>query len=137
GGAGRRPAGGRGPRSGGRVVPAGSLEALRVPGRQGRPFGPGDLPGSLDVALVSETLARRHLPAGDALGARIRVGERWRTIVGVVGTVRYVDVTDPGVAIYLPLTQDPERDVAVAVRTTGDPLQIVAQVRDTLRPALP
>lgn len=131
------PSDGRAPASVTQVVSAAYLGALRIPVQQGRAFDPGDVPGSLDVALVSETLARRHFPGGDALGARIRVGERWRTIVGVVGTVRYVDVTDPGVAIYLPLAQDPERDVAVAVRTAGDPLQIAAQVRETLRAVLP
>ena len=55
----------------------------------------------------------------------------------MVGTVRYLEVTDPGVAIYLPLAQDPQRNVAVAVRTAAEPLRIAAQVRETLRAALP
>jgi len=131
------PSDGRAPASVVQVVSAGYLGALRIPVQQGRSFAPGDIPGSLDVALVSEAFVQRHFPGGDALGARIRVGERWRTIVGVVGTVRNVEVTDPGVAIYLPLAQDPERDVAVAVRTAGDPRRIAAEVRETLRATLP
>ena len=134
---GRPVAEGRAPHSVVQVVSGGYLDAMRIPLQQGRSFGPADVPGSVDVALVSEVLAQRHFPGGDALGTRIRVGDRWRTIVGVVGTVRYTEITEPGVAIYLPMAQDPQRDIAVAVRTAGEPLQAAAQVRETLRTALP
>ncbi len=135
---GRAPApDGRGPHGVLQVVSDGYLAALRIPLQQGRSFGPADGPGSLDVALVSEPLVQRHFPRGNALGARIRVGQRWRTIVGVVGAVKHTEIADPGVAIYLPMAQDPEREVALALRTRGEPLLTAGPVREALHAALP
>jgi len=128
---------GRRPQAGLHVISEGYLAAMRIPLRQGRGFQPLDGAGSLDVALISEPLARRHFPEGNALGSRIRVGQSWPTIVGVVGAVKHTEFTDSGAAIYLPLAQAALRDVAFAVRTTGDPLLVSGQVREALRKGLP
>jgi predicted permease len=60
---------------------------LGVPLRAGRSFD-GDT--SARQVVVSETFARRFLPRGRAVGARIRLSpdEPWSTIVGVAGDVR-------------------------------------------------
>ena len=115
----------------------GYLDTMRIPLREGRGFTAADGVGALDVALVSEPFARRHFPSGDALGKRIRVGKRWRTVVGVTGAVKHVDLADPGLAIYLPLAQDGAREVAFAVRTAGDPERWVAPVQKTLHALAP
>ncbi|HVP62068.1 MAG TPA: ABC transporter permease [Myxococcaceae bacterium] len=128
---------GRSPHAVLQVISEAYLSALRIPLHQGRSFGPSDAPGSLDVALVSEPFVQRHFPEGNVLGARVRIGQRWRTIVGVVGAVRHTEIADPGVAIYLPMPQDPEREVALAVRTAGEPLSTAGPVREALHAALP
>jgi hypothetical protein len=110
---------------------------LRIPLRAGRGFTSADRSGTLDVALVSEPLARRYFPTGDVLGKRIRIGKRWRTVVGVTGPVRHTDVGDAGLAIYLPLAQDVERDVAFVLRAAGDPEALARPVEKALHALAP
>jgi predicted permease len=65
--------------------------------RHGREFTPADLSASAPVAIVSETLAARLWPHGQALGQPVRsieptpngpVAGRWRTVVGIAADVR-------------------------------------------------
>ncbi len=65
------------------------LPLLKVPLRQGRMFGAQDA-GNGQVAIVNEALARRFDPPGRAVGQRIRVGETWREVIGVVGSITEV-----------------------------------------------
>lgn len=73
----------------------GYFRALDIPLLRGRLFDATDTPEGRHVALVNETLARRLFPGADALGRRLRVtgmdayGNRWLTIVGVVGEARH------------------------------------------------
>jgi predicted permease len=70
------------------------FETLGVPLRAGRFFtGNDDVPGGERVVIVSEMLARRLWPNGDAVGRRLKWGVEsspapWMTIVGVVGDVK-------------------------------------------------
>jgi hypothetical protein len=96
------------------AVGDGYFETLGIALRRGRAFAGGDRLGSEPVAVVSETLARRLWPAGDAVGHRIRAVEPqqpgtppapWRTVVGVVADVRQTygdgDMRD----VYVPYFQ--------------------------------
>jgi predicted permease len=64
------------------------FRTLRIPLRRGRTFDASDVENGPPVTVVSEALARRYWPGGDALGARIRLGGQIVTVVGVVGDVR-------------------------------------------------
>jgi predicted permease len=62
---------------------------------EGRAFGPDDLDTRQPVAIVNAAFAAKHFPAESAVGRRFRTvagnGQQpgpWRTIVGVVTTVR-------------------------------------------------
>jgi hypothetical protein len=50
------------------------FRTLGIPLRAGRTFGPQDRPDGPPVVIVSEGLARRHWPGGDAVGGRLRFG---------------------------------------------------------------
>jgi predicted permease len=101
-------------RAGGISVGGGYFETLRIPLRRGRDFTAADVSGAADVAIVSETLARRLWPDGGALGRRIRSIEPtpagpargpWRTVVGVAADVRQA-YGDPEVGdVYVPLSR--------------------------------
>jgi putative ABC transport system permease protein len=111
------------------------FRALRVPLLKGRFISAQDGPEAPLVVNLSEGLARQIWPHEDAVGKRLRFGPPenggpWRTVVGVVGGVRptpwqkAVDLT-----AYFPLAQAPQASMGVVVRTSGDPLALVAAVR--------
>jgi putative ABC transport system permease protein len=107
--------------------------ALRIPVSAGRTFTPTDREGSPLVVVVSRTFARRYLarePAA-AVGRRLSFGaDDLRTVVGVVGDVRYSGLAEPAdPVVYFPFDQDPFLGMEMFVRTAGDPMQVVPAVR--------
>jgi predicted permease len=127
------------PDVGHRAASPGYFGALRIPVLDGRGLADSDTPESLKVALVNHALASRFFPRGGAVGARIRIGRNpkapWCTIVGVVGDVRHTGPeTEPGPEVFLPVTQDVDRnDMSLAVRAEGDPEALAGAIRDTAR----
>jgi predicted permease len=118
-------------------VTADYLRAMDMRVVAGRGFSAEDRQGAPRVALVSETLARRHWPGASAVGRRIRtsafVGGDSAvtvTIVGVVGDVRF-DAPDapPKAELYLPHAQAPARAVQLVVRTDAAAETVVPALR--------
>ncbi len=108
-----------------RIAGGDYFQAMRVPLRRGRYFNEQDTPGKPRVAIVDEYMADQLWPGQDAIGKRFRPGgidaaDRWITVVGVVGRVKqYTLDADSRIALYLPHTQSPRRDMSVAVRGRG------------------
>jgi hypothetical protein len=76
-----------------RVASGGYFAAMTVPLQSGRTFQESDGPDSPHVAVISQSLARKHWPNGDAIGKQIQFGNmdgdlRLLNVVGVVGDVR-------------------------------------------------
>ena len=128
-------------------VPAdpGYLAAMSIPVLQGRDFQDSDNYDAPPVALVSTALAREKWPGQNPLGRRIEFGNmdgdlRPRTVVGVVGDVRYQDLesqADP--AIYVPVAQRPNTiDIySIALRTSLDPSSVAPTARRIARDLMP
>jgi ABC-type antimicrobial peptide transport system permease subunit len=107
------------------AVSEGYFDLLGIRIQQGRGFSAADREGAEPVAIISETLARRLWPQGNAIGQRIRPAEQsdrnvrsvWRTIVGVARDARQthmdIDLND----IYLPFMQAPSRYAPLYFRT--------------------
>ena len=108
------------------------FRAMQIPLIAGRVFSSDDAETSPKVAVVNETLARGFFPKG-AIGRRImlgapRSGYPWLTIVGVVGDVKTAGLEEATLPqFYQPLTQDASPFLALAIRTTGDPLKMTRQ----------
>jgi putative ABC transport system permease protein len=121
------------------AVTPGYFEAMGVPLRRGRLFTPADRTDSLPVMLVSETTARTLFPGRDPIGERVRIGGHetgpWRTIVGVVGDVRHVDVAVRATPqMYLPQSQMTDAFVTLVARTTNDdPTTLTEPIRRVVR----
>ncbi len=106
----------------------GDLHLVGAALREGRTLDARDDDRSMDVALVSEALAKRHWPGRSAVGTRIRLGglgeaTRERIVVGVVSDVLMGDplARDRSTqAVYIPLRQTGARDVQVVFRHRGD-----------------
>ena len=98
------------------------------------------------VAVVNEAFAQREFGSVDAaIGRRVvtlgAAGEQDVQVVGVVRDVRFQSLDQPATPeIYRPLTQTFMFPMAFTVRTSGDPSQIAAAVRQAafnINPAIP
>jgi predicted permease len=111
------------------------FRTLRIPLRQGRTFDAQDRAGAPPTVVISESMARRYWPRGEALGTRIRMGpdptSPLMEVVGIVGDVRNDPARpDAEPMAYRSSRQIPAPIVRVLLRTQGDPL---AQVRSVDR----
>lgn len=124
-------------------VSPGYFSTLGIALHRGRDFSTADRDSTRPVIVVDEALARRYWPDGNGIGKRLQLtgGTTWRTIVGVVSSVRDEDAaTEPRPHTYFPLSQSPGTRLALAVRTQGDSRAVVSAIRDVisrLEPAIP
>jgi putative ABC transport system permease protein len=109
----------------------------------GRNFTPSDRAGTQRVAIVNETAVKNYWPNG-AIGKRFRYGSSaeaadstqnpWITVVGVVADMRRTGVDKPvRDEAFLPLAQSASSRQLLVIRTKGDPLSFVPQVRRVVR----
>jgi predicted permease len=110
------------------AVTPGWFPTFGVKPLQGRLLGPGDIGGTLPVAVVTRGFAREHFGDGSPLGRRLRIGgqestEPWLTVVGVVPDVWY-DGTDNDhalrVTVFTPIAQGDYRFLSLAVAAKGN-----------------
>jgi putative ABC transport system permease protein len=110
------------------------FRTLRIALERGRDFTNADKETSPPVAIVSERLAQRFWPRGDALSHRVRLGDdrshgSWLTIVGVAADVVHNSFDrEPRFTLYVPLAQFPIPDMHLAVRTTVNTNTMIAAV---------
>ena len=122
-----------------RVVGADLFSALRIPIRRGRGFHEHDLPDSLPVAIVNETMARRYWPGESPIGKQFRLAGPpsmfpWLTVVGVAGDVRYGEVeAAPEPTIYQSLAQTRGPSLSVVVRSDDNPMRTLDLIRSQIR----
>jgi putative ABC transport system permease protein len=109
---------------------------------RGRTFTVRDHRGSQPVIIVSESVARRLWPDGDAIGRRMALNERpepgeWLTVVGVVEDIRQQGFASKAAhAVYQPYQQVTNRFfvgyMTFLVRTTGEPAVAAPMMRAAL-----
>ncbi len=104
--------------------------------QQGRDFARSDVPGAPLVAIVTESMARRYWPKGNALGSVIVVDKLQRRVVGVVRDYAYHNpqMTDPVLVVFVPLLQGPSGYgyVLIAVRSRTAAGAVTAQLRQAV-----
>jgi predicted permease len=114
-----------------RVTP-GYLQMMGIQSVSGRTLSSSDARSTPRVAVINETMARRHWAGADPIGKRFKEVWRpdWITVVGVVRDVKY---DGPAGAvneeIYLPFEQQPARDMSVVIRTSLDPVTVARSMR--------
>jgi len=115
------------------------FRTLQIALRAGREFTSTDTATAPSVAIVSQRLAERFWPHGDAIGKRVTVGHEnsfapWMTIVGVAAnTVQSAFDREPRFVVYVPYAQEPMPDMHLAVRAYGDPNLLVRAVESEVR----
>lgn len=121
-----------------RNVSPGFFAALGVPLLAGRDFNDDDRKGRELVAIVSESLARRMFPNGDAVNRHVWwtdpvMGGDRRRIVGVVADLDDENVVaGPVLTVYNAFAQLPFAD-RLFVHTSGDPYALVVPVTRIIR----
>jgi putative ABC transport system permease protein len=137
------------------------FRVMGIPLLQGRDFteqdnrehlrgaSPGnDWGAGLNSIIIDEEFAKRYWPNQNPLGQRVRIpfGERGKqpivTIVGVVGRIKENRLSEQGgmVQAYFPIFQQSLGNMAMVVKTTGDPAAMLATIRQQvaqLDPAQP
>jgi putative ABC transport system permease protein len=113
-----------------RIIDPGYFRVMRIPLIRGREFSEQDS-GSPRVAIINETMARRYWPGASPIGKRFGSSNKWYTIVGIVGDVKFTSVTkDSDPEFYEPYRQAPVADMVLTVRTASAPLRLAPALRE-------
>ncbi len=118
------------------------FRGMGIPLRAGRFFTEHDVKGAPLVALIDETLQRRHFPDENPLGKHVYFQNASREIVGVVGATKFYSLRGtPQPHIYLPYQQDNWGAMTLYIRAqAGDPTKLIPALRRelaALNPNLP
>ncbi|MEK6323107.1 MAG: ABC transporter permease [Acidobacteriota bacterium] len=125
------------------AVTSNYFRALGTPLIQGREFDERDSDGAPKVVAINHSMARALFPNDDPIGKHLKLvnpeqSDDWRTIVGVVGDVKYQGLDDTAQQeIYTPFPQTQFLWSYVMVRTSSDPGALMASVRSAVSSADP
>jgi putative ABC transport system permease protein len=108
----------------------GYFETIGLTVLRGRTFTTADRQDTTPVVVISEGLAEDHWPGRNPVGERIHsIGRTWE-IVGVVEDVRHYGGDSPPIStMYFSTSQGARRGMAVILRTSTDPAELVPAVR--------
>ena len=114
--------------------------AMDIPIVKGRAFTNGDTSGQPFVIMINQAFEARYFGGRDPVGLRMRTsgpGSPWRTIIGVVGSVRQISLEgEPVPEVYEPLPQtanDIDGATSLVVRSSLPPSEVMSDVRAALK----
>jgi predicted permease len=127
-----------------RIISPGFFGSLGVPLIAGRDFNDLDRNDSEEVVIVSQSLAQRMFPNGDAVNRHLvwtdpvmkflSMKQEPRRIVGIAADVDDQNiVAGPVLNVYQPYTQTGVFFVRLFIHTHGDPYALVEPIRRTIR----
>jgi predicted permease len=115
-----------------RVVTPAYFSTLGIPLRAGRLFTDEDREGSQNVAIVSESMARRDWPDASPIGKRVRYRGAWRTVVGIVADIKFRSLSsDAEATVYGPFAQMPQ-GLTFLIRSRGPANAMAPVIRSAL-----
>jgi len=124
------------------------FDVVRASVVRGRAFNETDGEAGFETVVINDRMAKDHFTGEDPIGKRIkfmqpepRPGDQpqppavWRTIVGVVTTVRHNQLQDADSlsVAYVPLRQDPPGFASVMIRSSTAPQTLMAAVRGAVQ----
>jgi len=120
-----------------RLVTPGFFDAMGVPLSSGRDFGADDRQNTAAVTIVNREFAKRYLQGKDPLRTQLAFGyptidtRAFRTIVGVVGDIRYRSIAEEAEpSFYVPQGQFPfQRQTVVIATRMAEPAAMAPTVR--------
>jgi putative ABC transport system permease protein len=120
------------------IVTTGYVDTLGIQIMSGRSIDDHDTATSMRVATVNEHFVKQFLPGLDPLAQRISVPEfvpgqprgkplEWQ-IVGVYHNVRGAGLREDNPEINLPFAQSPWPQASMAIKTNGDPKNVIKSI---------
>ena len=129
-----------------RAATSGYLSTLGVPLKRGRLLSESDRTGAPPAVVINESMARQFFPDRDPIGQRIQLGTTpdpefpWMEVVGVVGDMKQSFEAGSKAEMFVPYSQFPDPiltgmflNVALVVRTAGDPGAVTTSLRTALQ----
>lgn len=128
-----------------RYVTPDYFATIGIPIVQGRDISSSDTADTTPVAVVSESFGREHFPGLNLLGRQFGFAGSVRTIVGVVGDIRFrgLERSDSEPQVYLAAFQQRDNQQAfyapqdLIIRTSVAPATLMPAVRAIIRKADP
>ncbi len=115
------------------VAGPGFFQTVGVRLLRGRAFGPEDRKDSPLVVVINRSLAARLFGDADPIGRQIAMSFQptaLRTVVGVVADARALGLASPPVGtMWIDLAQQPPSEIALLLRGSARPADLVAEVR--------
>jgi len=129
------------------AVGAGYFRAMGLPILAGRGIGPEDTAAGRRVAVINQTMAQQVFGGGSPLGKEFELGGmegKGVEVIGVVRDARYLGLDELPISMaYFPYTQYvPDWGIGLylnklVVRYSGDPKQVVPEVKHAIEAAGP
>jgi putative ABC transport system permease protein len=110
------------------IVTPGYFRTLGIPLVSGRLFTESDRPGTPQVTIISQSLARQQFPNQNPIGQSLYCQWGRETpyqIVGVVGDVKHEGLEkDARPTVYFPNAQETQNIATLMIRTGVDPMKL-------------
>jgi predicted permease len=118
-------------------VTASYFQVMSIPIIAGRAFTPEEDWSAAPFIIISQEMAERFWPDGEAIGQRVRMRATdtpsWFTIVGVAGDVHHQGLgVEPHPKFYIPFSSGIDDDQTFAIRTRVNPAGIVGAAQDAI-----
>jgi putative ABC transport system permease protein len=114
-----------------RIISPDYFRTFRIPLVEGRLLAESDGAETPPVVVINESLARIYFANEDPLGKRIGYKGAYRSIVGVVGDVKHSALDEEAKPeFYLTIAQLPQTSMSMVARTSVDPMQMLALIRE-------
>ena len=114
------------------------FRAMGIPLLKGRELTENDTGNAARVLIINETMAREYFPNEYPVGKHLAIDwdkpDGSEEIVGVAGDVRTEGLNkQPKPTIYWPVGRSAYSGMSMVIRTTGNPMNFVATVKDQVR----
>lgn len=123
-------------KAGYRTATPGYFEIMGIPLKAGRLFGPSDF--RAHTIIINEAFANRYWPGSarqtfPQIGARVRISDVWRTVVGIVGNVRsYGRTSEAEPEVYLPHSENPYGSLELVLRAARRSPEVLQALRSVV-----
>ncbi len=121
------------------------LQAIGVPPTSGRSFTEEEGFTVSRVAVVNQTFVKKMFDGKEAVGRRFKLPDEddteWISVIGVIPDISNNEIDndqdEPVPSAYVSYAYEASRNSGLTIRTRGNPLEVVAGVRQAIRASDP